>query len=69
MKIYLKILLFSLVIMTCCIKIRTSVQDPLVTNRDTLVNPSDDFFNYANGCWFKKHPIPSSEIARLHQLI
>jgi putative endopeptidase len=50
-------------------KIRTSVQDPLVTNRDTLVNPSDDFFNYANGCWFKKHPIPSFEIARLRQLI
>lgn len=54
-------LLFSLVVMTSCTKKQTSVQDPLVSNRDTLVNPSDDFFNYANGGWFKKHPIPSSE--------
>lgn len=35
--------------------------DVLVTNRDTLVSPSDDFFNYANGGWFKKNPIPDSE--------
>lgn len=61
MKKYLKMLLFSLVVMTSCTKKQTSVQDPLVSNRDTLVNPSDDFFNYANGGWFKKHPIPSSE--------
>lgn len=35
--------------------------DPLITNRDTTVNPSDDFFNYANGGWFKKNPIKSTE--------
>ncbi len=35
--------------------------DVLVTNRDTLINPSDDFFSYANGGWFKKNPIPDSE--------
>ena len=35
--------------------------DVLVTNRDTLVDPSDDFFAYANGGWFKKNPIPSTE--------
>ncbi|MGX7668422.1 M13 family metallopeptidase [Flavobacterium pedocola] len=35
--------------------------DPLVTNRDTTVNPANDFFNYANGGWFKKNPIPASE--------
>lgn len=35
--------------------------DVLVTNRDTLVDPSDDFFSYANGGWFKKNPIPDSE--------
>ncbi len=35
--------------------------DVLVTNRDTLVNSSDDFFTYANGGWFKKNPIPNSE--------
>lgn len=37
------------------------VTDPLVTNRDTTVHPADDFFNYANGGWFKKNPIPASE--------
>lgn len=37
--------------------------DPLVTNRDTTANPADDFFTYANGGWFKKHPIPSSELS------
>ncbi len=35
--------------------------DPLLTNRDTTINPSDDFFHYANNGWFKKNPIPSSE--------
>ncbi len=35
--------------------------DVLSTNRDTLVNPADDFFMYANGGWFKKNPIPNSE--------
>lgn len=35
--------------------------DALATNRDTLVNPSDDFFMYANGGWFKQNPIPDSE--------
>ncbi|WP_300568976.1 M13 family metallopeptidase [Flavobacterium sp.] len=35
--------------------------DALATNRDTLVNPADDFFAYANGGWFKQNPIPDSE--------
>lgn len=35
--------------------------DALVTNRDTLANPSDDFFAYANGGWFKRNPIPETE--------
>lgn len=61
MKIQLKMVLFSLVVLTSCAKKQADFQDPLVTNRDTLVNPADDFFNYANGGWFKKHPIPSSE--------
>lgn len=44
-----------------CAKKEANFVDPLLTNRDTTINPSDDFFNYANGGWFKKHPIPSSE--------
>jgi len=44
-----------------CNKKEVELSDPLVTNRDTLVNPADDFFKYANGGWFKNHPIPSTE--------
>ena len=44
-----------------CSKKETDFIDPLVTNRDTTANPADDFFAYANGGWFKKHPIPASE--------
>ena len=46
---------------TGCNKKEVELSDPLVTNRDTLVNPADDFFKYANGGWFKKNPIPSTE--------
>lgn len=44
-----------------CNKKEDTFTDPLITNRDTLVNPADNFFLYANGGWFKKNPIPSSE--------
>lgn len=35
--------------------------DLLQANLDTTVRPGDDFFQYANGAWLKKHPIPASE--------
>jgi len=35
--------------------------DPLVTNRDNTINPTVDFFHYADGGWFNSHPIPASE--------
>ncbi|HTJ51794.1 MAG TPA: M13 family metallopeptidase [Cyclobacteriaceae bacterium] len=38
-----------------------NLPDPLVTNRDTTVNPGVDFFSYANGGWFQKNAIPASE--------
>ncbi|MCF8320218.1 MAG: M13 family metallopeptidase [Flavobacterium sp.] len=44
-----------------CNKKEVELSDPLVTNRDTMVNPADDFFKYANGAWFKNNPIPSTE--------
>lgn len=44
-----------------CSKKEIQYEDPLLTNRDTTVNPGDDFFHYANGVWFAKHPIPSTE--------
>lgn len=39
----------------------SELEDPIMTHRDTTVNPADDFFNYANGRWFKENPIPASE--------
>jgi putative endopeptidase len=33
-------------------------QDFLATNIDPTVSPGDDFFQYANGGWFKRNPIP-----------
>lgn len=33
----------------------------LVTDIDTTVSPSADFFRYANGSWLKANPIPPSE--------
>lgn len=35
--------------------------DALVTHIDSTVKPGDDFFLFANGKWFKEHPIPASE--------
>src|ERR1700759_1678329 len=36
-------------------------EDILKTNIDSTVNPGDDFFDYANGGWIKKNPIPGDE--------
>ncbi len=57
----LLILVFAGLNLVSCNKKEVEFSDPLVTNRDTLVNPADDFFKYDNGGWFKKNPIPSTE--------
>jgi len=36
-------------------------EDILKANIDTTVNAADDFFDYANGGWIKKNPIPGDE--------
>jgi putative endopeptidase len=36
-------------------------EDFLRANLDTTVSPGDDFFQYANGGWLKRNPIPASE--------
>jgi putative endopeptidase len=53
--------LFSTLLFISCNQKEVDFQDPLITNRDTTVNPGDDFFMYANGGWFKRNPIPASE--------
>ncbi len=44
--------------------------DVLVSHIDSTIKPGDDFFMFANGKWFKEHPIPPSEQSNgLWQLI
>jgi putative endopeptidase len=60
----LKVSLLTLFVATgfsSCNKKETTFSDPLITNRDTTINPGNDFFSYANNGWFKKHPINKSE--------
>ena len=35
-------------------------RDILALNVDTTVRPQDDFFDFANGGWIKKNPIPAA---------
>ncbi len=39
----------------------TDTPDPLSAHIDTTVKAGDDFFDYANGRWFKQNPVPASE--------
>lgn len=59
MNLFRKPIVFLAIGMTLfsCNKKEAAFSDPLLTNRDTTVNPADDFFNYANNGWFKKNPI------------
>ena len=36
-------------------------KDVLADNRDTTVSPTQDFFDYANGGWIKRNPIPAEQ--------
>ncbi|WP_276132025.1 M13 family metallopeptidase [Polluticoccus soli] len=42
-------------------KKETKKEDIVLLNRDTTVNPADDFFEYAVAGWTKKNPIPAEE--------
>jgi len=39
----------------------TAKTDILKADLDTTVSPAEDFFDYANGGWMKKNPIPADE--------
>ena len=53
------------VISSCNTKVKnTSVKkDFLTDNLDTTMSPAQDFFQYANGGWIKKNPIPADQAA------
>jgi putative endopeptidase len=42
-------------------KQKTDKEDFIAANIDSTVQPGTDFFEYANGGWIKKNPIPSDE--------
>ena len=49
------------VLLSCQPQKQTNTTDPLVSHIDATVKPGDDFFDYANGAWFKANPIAASE--------
>lgn len=51
------------VLTTACNNRSGSKPDVLAANMDTSINPGEDFFEYANGGWIKKNPIPNEESA------
>ncbi|MGZ3924606.1 MAG: M13 family metallopeptidase [Flavisolibacter sp.] len=50
----------GLSLFVCCNNSKTtsSKKDILVDHLDTTINPTEDFFDYANGGWIKNNPIP-----------
>ncbi|HVS95858.1 MAG TPA: M13 family metallopeptidase [Puia sp.] len=54
-------LLPALILAACNHKPEQSKPDFLTANIDSTVSPADDFFQFANGGWIKRTPIPASE--------
>ena len=46
---------------SCSQSKKDKVTDALVSHIDSTIKPGDDFFQYANGKWFRQNPIPASE--------
>src|SRR6185295_15539402 len=53
------------VIVSCNTKVASTStkKDFLAENLDTTMSPAADFFQYANGGWIKKNPIPNDQAA------
>lgn len=47
--------------LSCQPQKQANTTDPLVSHIDATAKPGDDFFDYANGAWFKANPIAASE--------
>jgi putative endopeptidase len=58
----LSFLLIAAILVSCTNTTKNEqTPDALVSHIDSTVKPGDDFFLFANGKWFKEHPIPASE--------
>jgi len=65
-KVFFNYLLCGLVVLTAassCKQAKSSAtdEDALASHIDSTTKVGDDFFQYANGRWFKHNPIPASE--------
>src|SRR5574337_516442 len=54
-------LFFLTIICACNTNKVVEKKDMLASDLDTTVKPGDDFFDYANGGWIKRNPIPAEE--------
>src|SRR6476661_6231813 len=64
MKILLKAWPVAFLLINACNTSETTaknIPDPLAMHIDSTIDPSQDFFHFANGKWFKQNPIPASE--------
>ena len=67
-KITFKVIVSSLILLTAstsCKQTKSTAEkgDALAAHIDSTVKAGNDFFQYANGQWFKQNPIPASETA------
>ncbi len=60
MKIRKSVVLITLLSCFAFIPPKKKFIDP--ANIDTSVRPGDDFFEYSNGIWMKKNPVPASKV-------
>ncbi len=61
-KKFLPIVIAYFLLLSCNNNSKTSVKPYVAaSNLDTTVKPSDDFFEYANDGWLKRHPIPADQ--------
>ena len=56
-------LFLAILFASCHTTEKKEAPDFLAENIDTTVNPATDFFQYANGGWIKKNPIPADQSA------
>jgi putative endopeptidase len=64
MRAYLVLLIITITVISCNSKVANQNEtkpDVVAGNMDTTVDPSQDFFMYANGGWIKRNPIPSDQ--------
>ena len=58
----LVIMLAIIAISSCRQSKKDQAHDALVSHIDSTIKPGDDFFLFANGKWFRQHPIHASEV-------